>query len=328
MQFQRRKFIGLMGGAAAWPLTAHAQQAMPVIGFLNSKSAERFAHFVVAFRQGLGEAGYVEGRNIAIEFRWAEGQYDRLPEFAADLVRRQVSVIITGGGDSPALAAKAATQSIPIVVAAYGGDPIRLGLVASINRPGGNITVVTTLNDQVTAKRLELLRELVPTVTAIGLLVSRGLPRTEAAIAQATEAGRHLGLQIVTLDGSSEREIDEAFATAVQQRLGAILVEPTALVMHQRMQLATLATRYAIPVLYPAREFAIAGGLVSYGANFTDGYRQAALYAGRILKGAKPAELPVLQPTKFDLVFNNKTAKALGIQIPARLLALANEVIE
>lgn len=326
---RRREFITLVGGAAvAWPLTTHAQPAMPLIGFLSSESEARFSQFVVAFRQGLGEAGYVEGRNIAIEFRWAEGRYDRLPGFAADLVHRQAAVIITSGGDAPALAAKAATQSIPIVVAAYGGDPIKLGLIASINRPGGNITVVSTLNDQITAKRLELLRELVPAVTVIGLLVSRGLPRTEVAIAQATEAGRHLGLQIVTLDGASEREIDEAFATAVQKRLGAILVEPTAIVMHQRAQLATLATRYAIPVLYPAREFAIAGGLVSYGANFTDGYRQAALYAGRILKGAKPAELPVLQPTKFDLVFNDKTARALGIQIPARLLALANEVIE
>lgn len=198
------------------------------------------------------------------------------------------------------------------MVAAYGGDPLRLGLVTSINQPGGNITVVTTLNDQITAKRLELLWELVPKVTAIGLLVSRSLPRTEVAIAQATEAGRRFGLQIVTLDGANEREIDEAFATAIQQRLGAILVEPTALVMHQRAQLATLAARYAIPVLYPAREFAFAGGLVSYGANFTDGYRQAALYAARILKGTKPAELPVLQPTKFDLVFNVKTNPTEG----------------
>ena len=251
-----------------------------------------------------------------------------MPELAADLVRRQVALIVTSGGDTPALAAKAATQSIPIVVAAYAGDPIRLGLVASINRPGGNITVVTTLNDQITAKRLELLRELVPTATAVGLLVSRGLPRTEVAIAQATEAGRRFGLQIVTLEGASEREIDEAFATTIQQRLGGILVEPTAFAMHQRVQLTTLAARHAIPVLYPSREFAFGGGLVSYGASFTDAYRQAALYAGRILKGAKPAELPVLQPTKFDLVFNAKTAKALGIEIPAKLLALADEVIE
>jgi putative tryptophan/tyrosine transport system substrate-binding protein len=325
----RRALLAALGGAAvAWPLAARAQQpAMPVIGFLHLAAAGSFMQFVAAFRQGLSEAGYVESQNVAIEFRWAEGQYERLPALAAELVSRRVSVIVAGGGDQPVRAAKATTTKIPIVFTGS-DDPVRFGYVASFNRPGGNITGVSLFTSQLEAKKLALLRELVPTIPRSAMLVNPNNATAETDIGDVQAAARAVGQQIDFLRAGSEREIDQAFRTMVQQRSDALLVAHDPFFNSRREQLVTLAAYHAIPAIYEFREFVAAGGLISYGSKLTDNYRLAGLYAGRILKGDKPADLPVQQPTKFELVINLKTAKTLKLEIPAKLLALADEVIE
>jgi putative tryptophan/tyrosine transport system substrate-binding protein len=325
---RRRDFLSLVGStAAAWPLAAHAQAAMPLVGFLSGRSLVSDAHLVEAFRQGLNEAGYAEGQNVAIEFRWAEGQFDRLPALAADLASRQLSVIFAGGLDVRIRAVKAAIAAIPVVFAT-GGDPVELGLVASLNRPGGNATAVTVISAALWPKRLELLRELVPAATLIALLVNPNNPTADVIAKDVRAAGDALGLRTDVLNARNEREIDGAFATLVQQRAGALLVSSDALFNGRREKLIALAARHATPAIYDRRDFPADGGLVSYGASAVDQYRQSGRYAGRVLKGAKPADLPVLQPTKFELVINLKTAKTLGLDLPAKLLALADEVIE
>jgi putative tryptophan/tyrosine transport system substrate-binding protein len=325
----RRKFIAAFGSAAvSWPLIARAQQPpMPVIGFLNARSPDEAASTVGAFRKGLGESGYFEGKNVTIEYRWAEGQYDRLPALAAELVSRQVAVIAATGGDPSALAAKAATATIPIVFT-ISGDPVQLGLVASLNKPDANVTGVTFIFSELGTKRLELLRQLLPNASAIAMLVNPDFSPTRAEVTDVQAGARSLGLQINVLNASTERQIDTAFATIVQQRADALIVGIDPFLLGQRDQLVQLTARHAVPAIYFSREFVEAGGLMSYGPNFATGYRQAGVYAGQILCGVKPAELPVLQPTSFVFFFNLRTAKALGIKVPPTLLALADEVIE
>jgi putative tryptophan/tyrosine transport system substrate-binding protein len=324
----RRELLAALGGAAAWPLAARAQQpTMPLVGFLSSRAPGESADLVAAFRQGLAEAGYVEGQNVSLEFRWGEGRYERLAGYAVELVRRAVTVIVTAGGDPAAQAAKAATATIPIVFVS-GSDPVKVGLVASLNRPGGNITGVHLLILGLGAKRLGLLHELMPTVNLVGLLVNPNFADALTQLRDVEDAGQSLGMKLVVQKAGTEIEIDTAFADLVRQKTGAILVISDPFFASQRLQIAALAARYAMPAMFELREYAIAGGLMSYGPDLANGYRQGGVYAGKILKGAKPAELPVVQPTKFELVINLKTAKALGLQIPDRLLALADEVIE
>jgi putative ABC transport system substrate-binding protein len=331
---RRRQFIMLLSGAAAtptflWPLAARAQQpALPVIGFLHPQSHDANADRVRGFRQGLKEAGYVEGENVAIEYRWADNQIDRLPALAAELVHRQVAVIAAVTGRAPVVA-KAATTTIPIVFAA-GEDPVKLGLVGSLARPDGNLTGVNFFNAELVAKRLELLRELVPTAARVALLIS---PATNATNAETTlrdmeTAARAMGLQTQVLNASTGREIDVAFATLVRDRPDALFVGNDGFFTNRRVQLVNLASRHAFPTAFSAREFAEAGGLMSYGSNFTDSYRQVGIYVGRILKGAKPVDLPVVQSSKFELVINAQTARMLGLSVPQTLLVAADEVIE
>jgi putative ABC transport system substrate-binding protein len=324
---RRREFILALGGAAvAWPLTARAQQPIAVIGFLGSESPERFANRVRAFRQGLSETGHVEGRNVMIEYRWAEGQLDRQPALAADLVRRQVAVIVVNGLRGTR-AAKAATAAIPIVFSG-GFEPVEFGLVASLSRPGGNLTGVTTLGVELGSKRLELLHELVPAATIIALLVNPGNPNAETLSRDAQAAARALGLQLHVLHAGTERDFDPVFATLVQLRAGGLVIGNDGLFNSRTEQLGALTARHAVPTIFQFHEFAAAGGLMSYGGSITDSFRLVGVYAGRILKGEKPADLPVQQATKVELVINLKTAKALGINIPMPLLGRADEVIE
>ena len=324
---RRREFVVTLGSAAAaWPLAARSQQAaMPVIGFLHSGSPEQYAHLMMAFRKGLSETGYVEGQNVAIEFRWAAGQDDRLPELAADLIRRRVAVIATPASTSATLAAKAATTTIPVVFTTS-GDPVALGLVASINRPGGNATGIIGLSVETMAKRLGLLRELVPQVARFVALVNPNSSLTEVMVKDLGASGD--GLPVEILYAGTNLEIDVVFAQLVQKPGRALLVSPDPFFVNRRAQLVTLAARHALPVMYPVREFVDIGGLMSYGPNFANVVREAGIYTGRILKGEKPADLPVLQPTKLELVINLQTAKLLGLAVPATLLALADEVIE
>jgi putative tryptophan/tyrosine transport system substrate-binding protein len=326
---RRREFITLLGGTAAWPLAAHAQQsAMPVVGFLHLGSPEPAAPDVAAFRQGLNETtGFVEGRNVAIEYGWAQGQYDRLPALASDLVRRQVTVIAACATSAPGLAAKAATSTIPIVFQT-GGDPVQDGLVTAMNRPGGNVTGASRLAVTLAPKRLELLRELSPKATVIGLLVNPTNPRSGLVVQQIEEATRALGLRLHVLKASTEGELDSVFESLAQLGIKALLVSQEPSYLRWREQLTALAARHAVPATYGQREYVAAGGLISYDASVSDSFRQVGLYVGRILKGAKPADLPVMQPTKFELALNLKTAKALGLDVPDKLLALADEVIE
>jgi putative ABC transport system substrate-binding protein len=324
----RIEFITLLGGAAAWPLAARAQQqAMSVIGYISMRSAESDVPMMAAFRHGLNETGYVEGRNVAIEFRWGGGQYDRLPALVEDLVRRQVAIIVTSGGEPAALAAKAATAKIPIVFN-VGEDPVRFGLVASLNRPGGNITGVTSLLGMLGTKQLGLLRELVPKAATIGMLINPNDPWAESQTSNTQAAAREVGQQLVVFSASSESDIDAVFAALVQERAGALLIANSPFFVTQADHLISLAARHALPTIYFRRELADAGGLISYGSSTAELYGQMGIYAGKILNGAKPADLPVMQPTQFELVINMKTAKALGLDVPPTLLARADEVIE
>jgi putative ABC transport system substrate-binding protein len=325
---KRREFIAGLGGAAVWPVAARAQQAaMPVIGFLSSRSRDQSANLIAGFHQGLKEVGYVEGQNLAIEYRWAEGKYDRLLSLARDLVGDRVAVIAAAGGDASALAAKAATSTIPIVFTS-GGDPVASGLVASFNRPGGNATGVYILTSEVVTKRLELLVTMVPIAKVIGALVNPNNPNAIIDKRDAESAARVLKRQLFAVNATTDRDFESAFATLAQQRIGALVVFPDAVLTEKSNELVALAARYAIPAIYGFREFADAGGLISYGLHFADAFRQVGVYTGRILKGEKAADLPVEQPTKFELVINLKTAMALGLTIPETLLATADEVIQ
>ena len=323
----RREFITLLGGATVWPLTARAQQPrMPVVGVLDGGSAEK--RFGASFLQGLAEAGYVEGQNVALEYRWAEGRYDRLPELAADLVRRQVSVIAVLTSTPASLAAKATTTTIPIVFS-VGDDPVRLGLVATLARPGGNATGVNFFIAELAAKRLGLLHELAPGATRVAVLVNpTDAIRTESNVRDIEGAARALGLQIHVFNASTVGDIDATFAAIVRERFDVLFVVPDGYFNNRRVQLATLAARHSIPAAYAQRDYAEVGGLMSYGTNLADARRQVGIYTGRVLKGEKPADLPVLQPTRFELVINVTTAKAIGLEVPLSLLARADEVIE
>jgi putative ABC transport system substrate-binding protein len=326
---RRRDFITLIGGAAvAWPLTARPQQAaLPVVSFIRDGSADASTQYVAAFRKGLSETGYVEGQNVTVEYHWVKGEYDRLPSLMDDLVRRQVAVIVTPGG-VPTQAAKAATATIPIVFG-VGEDPVQLGLVATLARPGGNATGINFFSQEVVAKRLRLLHELVPKAACIAVLVNPGNAAiNKSAILNVQDAASTTGLQIQIINAGTIGEIDAAFAALSRERVDALFVAPDAFFIRRAVQLATLTARDRIPAAYAVREHVAAGGLMSYGADFTDSLREAGVYTGKILKGAKPADLPVLQSTKFEFVINLQTARSLGIEVPARLLFMADEVFE
>jgi putative ABC transport system substrate-binding protein len=325
---RRREFITFLGGAAAWPIAARAQQtAMPVVGFLNAASAKSYARQLSAFLKGLGEAGYVDGQNVAIEYRWADGQNDRLPALASDLLHRQVTVI-AATTTAASLAAKAATTTIPIVFET-GADPVQLGLVPNLNHPGGNITGVTQINQEVTPKRLQLLHELVPAASIMALLVNPASPyQAKTQSSAALSAAQTLGLELHVLNASTDRDFDAAFTNVVQLRAGGLVIASDPFFIGRSEQLATLTVRHAVPTIFETHEFAVAGGLLSYGADITDTYRLAGVYTGRILKGDKPADLPVQQATKVELYINLKTANALGLNVPNTLIGRADEVIE
>jgi putative tryptophan/tyrosine transport system substrate-binding protein len=326
---ERRELLAALGGAAAaWPLAARAQQGpMPVIGFLSARSPEESAHLIAAFRQGLAEGGFVEGQNVAIEFRWARGQYDLLPALAADLVSRRVNVLTTAGGEPAAVAAKRATSTIPIVFGS-GSDPVRAGLVESWNRPGGNATGITFMTTLMEPKRLGLLRDLVPGVPLVGVLLNPSFPPAERQLQDIEEAARSVDQRIVIAKAGTDAELDAAFATLIKASVGGLLVGADPYFDTRREQIVAFAQQQRLPAIYQFREFAVAGGLLSYGIDVVDAYRQYGVYTARILKGARPADLPVLQPTKFELVINLKTARALGVKISDNLLSLADEVIE
>jgi ABC-type uncharacterized transport system substrate-binding protein len=325
---RRREFITLLGGAVASPLAARAQQpALPVIGFMSGRSPGDSTHLVAAFRQGLAENGFVEGQTVAIEFRWADGDYDRLPALAADLVSRKVAVLVGVGGDVSAVVATKAARTIPVVFG-MGGDPVKAGLVASFNRPGGNVTGFTLWTSQMESKRLGLMRELVPGVSLIGILVNPQLPATVQELADLEPAAKGVNQQLFVARADNDAELDTALASFVQQRVGAFLVTSAPFFDTRMNRIVGFAAQNRLPAIYQFREYAVAGGLISYGPNIVESYRNAGVYVGRILKGEKPADLPVLQPTKFDFVINLKTAKALGLSVPPTLLAEAGEVIE
>jgi putative tryptophan/tyrosine transport system substrate-binding protein len=325
---KRREFISLLGGTAAWPLAARAQQtAIPIVGSLSTRAASESAYLVAAVRQGLKEAGYSEGQNVALEFRWAEGRYDRLTAYATELVQRPVAVILALGGDPAAQAARAATDTIPIVFVS-GSDPVKVGLVASFNRPGGNITGVHMLLLGLGAKRLSLLHELLPTVDPIGVLVNPSFKDAQTQLGDVEDAAKSLGLNLRLTKASTEPELETAFADLAQEKIGATLVVSDPFFTSRRVQIATLAKHHAMPAMFELREYVDAGGLMSYGPNLVNGYRRGGVYVGKILQGAKPAELPVEQPTKFELVINLRTAKELGLNVPLSLQVGADEVIE
>ena len=325
---KRREFLALLGAATAWPLAVHAQQQpMPVVGFLNAASPGPLRQQVAAFLAGLKEAGYIEGKNVTVEYRWAGGQYDRLPALVADLVRQQVSVIASGGGAPAALAAKAATTTIPIVFGA-GADPVGLGLVASLNRPGGNITGVYQFTSGLEAKRLGLLHEMVPKATSVAVLINPNFADAESQLRDVQEAAARLAVQLIIVRANAESDFDAAFSTLVRQQAVALLVCGSPFFNERREQLVALTARHAVPAVFEWRDFAAAGGLMSYGTNLADTYRQIGVYVGQILRGSKPADLPVVQSTKFELVINLSTAKALGIEVPPSLLARADELID
>ena len=325
---RRREFITLLGGAAAaWPLAARAQQpAMPVVGFLHYASPDKLGHLATAVREGLKEAGFVEGQNVTIEYRWAEGHYDRLPALAADLVRRQVTVI-TAGGNVAAQAAKKATATIPIVFTS-GADPIKSGLVASLSRPSGNLTGVSFIAAEIAVKRLELTRELLPQASAVAMIINPNFAGAETEFAEVELAGRKLGFRTTRLAASRSSELDAAFATIDKQHMDVVMVGTDGFFIDRRNQIAALAIRYRVTGIYPFPDFPQASGLMSYGPSLSDGYRQVGIYAGRVLKGAKPADLPVIQPTKFELVINLKAAKAMGLAIPEKFLLRADTLLE
>ena len=324
---KRREFITLIGGAAAWPLAARAQAELPVVGFLNSGSAAEWAHLVAAFKEGLNEAGYVEGQNVAVDYHWAEDHYDRLPALAAALVARRVDVIVTQGSIPPARAAHNATTTIPIVFVT-GDDPVADGVVASLPRPGGKVTGFTQLSVELTAKKLDLITELVPRAAAVAFLVNPEYPNTERIIQDTQQAARTKGVQLHVLKAANDAALDNAFSALVELHAGALLLGSDSFFFSRREQIVALASRLAIPAIYSGRDYAAAGGLISYGASLPALFREAGVYAGRILKGEKPADLPVQQPTTFELVVNLKTAKELGLTVPPSILARADEVIE
>jgi putative ABC transport system substrate-binding protein len=324
---RRRELLQVFGGALAWPLAARAEQPAAVIGLVHAASASYFAQLAPSFAQGLKESGYTPGQNVAIEYRWAEGHYDRLPALAAELVARQVAVMVAGGGTTPAKAAKAATSTIPIVFISA-ADPVKAGIVDSLNRPGGNVTGVSLIGSALEAKKLGLLHEVAPGASTVAALINPNYADAKMQVDEVAAAAARIGVELVTLRAGNAADIDAAFASLLERGAGALLVGEDVEFAALRRQIVALAARHAIPTIYFQKEFVAAGGLISYGPHFADGYRQAGIYVGRILKGEKPAELPIVQPTKFEMVINLKTAKALGVEIPPMLLATADEVIE